>query len=365
MSYPNDFLEIDFLAVETAKSGDAIAIQYAVGGTPYIHVVDGGFTDMGETILEHVKQFYTTQKYIDNVVLTHPDQDHALGLKYILENYEVKALRMNRPWIYVDELLPRFKSYNSAEHLARELKKCYPVVSDLEEIAEERGVAIYETFQGSKIGSFTVMAPSRERFIDLIVNSNKTPEANLSAAESLSKALAAVMETLSKAANLVKAAWGAETFSSSGVSAENEMSIVQYASFNGTKYLLTGDAGKEALQEVINYAPYVGLSLPGIDRFQVPHHGSRRNVSTELLDALLGKRLTAPVAEGAELFTAIISSALADTDHPRKSVERAMHHRGARVLATEGESIRVKWNAPARDGWSTAAGRAYPEDQEE
>jgi hypothetical protein len=41
-----DFYEIDFVPVHTAKSGDAIAIRYELGGQTYVHVVDGGFTSV-------------------------------------------------------------------------------------------------------------------------------------------------------------------------------------------------------------------------------------------------------------------------------------------------------------------------------
>jgi len=36
-----DFIEIDFLGVETDRSGDAITIRYSVNGITRIHVVDG------------------------------------------------------------------------------------------------------------------------------------------------------------------------------------------------------------------------------------------------------------------------------------------------------------------------------------
>ncbi len=86
------------------------------------------------------------------------------------------------------------------------------------------------------------------------------------------------------------------------------------------------------------------LSDENIDRFQVPHHGGRHNVSTELLDQLLGERKK--VQGGKATFTAVISAAEADENHPRKSVVRAMHHRGAHVISTEGSDKRTAKNAP-------------------
>ncbi|GAO40741.1 hypothetical protein SCH01S_51_00730 [Sphingomonas changbaiensis NBRC 104936] len=366
MSFPNDFFEVDFLAVETAKSGDAITIRSAINGIQYVNVVDGGFTDMGETILEHLNAHYSNQSYIDNVVLTHSDGDHARGLKHILENGTVNALWMNRPWLYADELVNRFKNYTNVDNLRKKLRECYPNVADLEDIAIDKGIPIYEAFQGANIGHFTVMAPSKGRYLDLIVDSEKTPEPAAESATYLLESLYSSLKTIVKAtANFIKAAWGEEVFPAQGTSCENEMSVIQYANIGGVKVVLTGDAGRGALSEMISYSPYVGLTLPGIDRFQVPHHGSRRNVSTELLDTILGSRLDGAVSDESATFSAFISSAKADPDHPRKAVERAMHHRGGKVLATEGQNIRTGWNAPARVGWSGIAGRPYPTEQEE
>jgi beta-lactamase superfamily II metal-dependent hydrolase len=160
----------------------------------------------------------------------------------------------------------------------------------------------------------------------------------------------------------VKSAWGVEVFPAEGTSAENEMSIVQYAVLCGERVMLTGDAGRGTLAQAVEYAPSLGVTFPGVDKFQVPHHGSRRNVNSELLDALLGTKNTSGSSVGT--FIAMISSAKADHDHPRRAVVRAMIHRGATVITTEGQSIRVQKNAPARPDYTVLAGVPYPDDQE-
>lgn len=101
-----DFFEIDFLDVESDKSGDAIAIRYEIGGRTLIHVVDGGFQDTGESLAAHIRKFYGAPRRIDHVVATHPDGDHAGGLRTILEEFEVGALWMLRPWLYAGEIDP-------------------------------------------------------------------------------------------------------------------------------------------------------------------------------------------------------------------------------------------------------------------
>jgi glyoxylase-like metal-dependent hydrolase (beta-lactamase superfamily II) len=42
-----------------------------------VHVVDGGYLDTGDQIVEHLKTYYRTT-VIDHVILTHPDRDHAM-----------------------------------------------------------------------------------------------------------------------------------------------------------------------------------------------------------------------------------------------------------------------------------------------
>ncbi len=144
-------------------------------------------------------------------------------------------------------------------------------------------------------------------------------------------------------------------------SRENEMSVVQSAVLNGHRVMLTGDAGREALQEVIDYAPFAGLALPGIRDFQVPHHGGRHDVSTEILDQLVGSRLDSMPIQ--HTWNAICSSAKADEDHPRKSVIRAVLHRGGRWEATESENLRIGAGI-TRDGWVSIPEAESTEEQE-
>jgi beta-lactamase superfamily II metal-dependent hydrolase len=210
-----------------------------------------------------------------------------------------------------------------------------------------------------------VLAPRRSRYLDLIVESERTPESVEEAEETTFEALGRFVErAAAKAASLLRAMWGEEVFSPDNTSSENEMSVVQYGNLCGLRVVLTGDAGRAALSEAADYAPYAGLALPGVDRFQLPHHGSRRNVSTEILDRWLGPRLPSKLAVGQEKFHAIISSAKKDEAHPRKSVVRAAIHRGARVFVTEGLDLSIGHNAPDR-GWRSAVPLEYPEEQEE
>ncbi|MDR6496381.1 ComEC/Rec2 family competence protein [Paraburkholderia sp. 22099] len=359
-----NFFEIDFLDVESPKSGDAVTIRYCINGNSTIHVVDGGYGDTGDKIVDYINKHYDSPVYVDRVVVTHPDGDHAAGLKTVLEKFTVGELWMLRPWLYADELIDRFSRFTSVENLKARLKELYPNLAALEEIADEQGIAISEPFQGAKIGEFTVLAPSKARYLDLIVDSERTPEA-VQESSALDELFKGILDVAKKVVAFVKGAWGDEIFSSNETSAENEMSVVQYAILHGHRILLTGDVGRGGLTEAADFAPMAGFAIPGVDRFQVPHHGSRRNVSTEVLDRWLGKRLAQMPEKGKELFTAIISAAKMDEHHPRNSVVRAMIHRGGKVITTEDGDKRTGHNAPKREGWIAVEPLAYPEEQED
>lgn len=356
-----DYFEIDFIDVESTKSGDAIAIRYELGGQTSIHVVDAGYQDTGAKVVDHIKTYYNNPTYLSHVVATHSDGDHAGGLRTVLESFSVGTLWIHRPWIYAEQLLPYFTTYTSAERLAIRLKEVYSNLAALEEIAVRKGVIVQAPFQGVGIGAFTVLAPSVGRFAQLVLESERTPESTASVAQNTLGGV--VTELLAKAAKFVKGVWGHEIFSVEETSAENEMSVIQYARLCGQRVMLTGDAGRGALADAIQHAPQVGIALPGIDRFQVPHHGSRRNVSTETLDALLGARIA---ETGPKTFVAICSAAAKDEDHPRRSVKRAVIHRGAKFFSTKGKSICSSGGAaPARANWSSLTPEDYPQDQEE
>ena len=286
--------------------------------------------------------------------------------KQYLEHFSVGALWMLLPWNYVDELISRFDRYTNPENLKKKLREAYPYLVELEKIANRKGIEIRAPLQGAQIGAFTVLAPSRARYLDLVVTSAKTPTA---AQDSLlSRAEKLFADAARAAKSFIQGAWGEERFPEEGTSNENEMSVVQFARLCKQGIVLAADVGRDGLTEAADYAPHVGLVLPGgVHRFQVPHHGGRHNVSTEILDRWFDARLPYPPAPGEESFTAIISAARDDEDHPRKVVVRAFKHRGAKLVSTaDGNSTkRTSYNAPERNGWGPAKLLDYPTDMEE
>lgn len=358
-----DFYEIDFLPVGTTKSGDAICLRYKINSQTHVHVVDGGYEENGQSLIDHLSGYYGNTR-VDHVVATHPDGDHAVGLRTVLEKADVGTLWMNRPWVYADELLPYFAKYTNAENLAKALREAFPNLAKLEDIAKEHGIHIKDAFQGTQIGAFTVIAPSRDAFLSYVADDAKTPKV---ASESTDgrNLLGGAVQVVAEGLRTIMAEWGAEKFPADDTSPRNNMSVVQLANFAGEHVVLTADAGRAALDEAANYTPFSGLSLPAneIRLMQVPHHGSRHNVSTETLDRWLGK--VGDESQDAR-STAIVSAGKDDQDHPRKVVVRAFMHRGAQVVETKGKTICFSGGAaPARQGWVSTTPLTYPSGYEE
>ena len=346
--------EIDFLAVGGGeRSGDAIALRYGDGHTYSIHVIDGGDQAAGVQMVKHIRKYYENPSYIDAVVCTHGDDDHSSGLREVINEFEVGGIWMNRPWLYARSIINDFKDRRmTVDSLVGRLRDEYPILVEIEEVAEERGIDLHEAFRGARVGAFAILAPSRERYLQLIPEFSRTPEQ----AESHRSDSSAPRGLLAKAAQSVRGAaewvfetWGRETLEENvETSPSNESSVVQLARFDGERILLTGDAGVIALGEAANYAEGRGCDLPGIDFIQVPHHGSRHNVSPSSLDRWVGPRLPKGETRGTVAYASVAKAA---ETYPRKKVVNAFMRRGAKVYSTNGTSIRHHRGTPPRQGW--------------
>lgn len=343
--------EVDFLPVGNGdKSGDAIVLRYGEPGSYKVMVVDGGTKESGQKIVDHIKEHYSAS-HVDYLVNTHPDADHASGLEVVLEQLSVGEVWVHRPWEYAEEIRHWFKDGRiTDESLASRLKDLLSHAYRIEELAEEKGIPVYEPYAGAKIGEFHVLSPDQDWYLDLIPQFNKTPEArSVNMAESM-KSLG--LKALEKIASWVDEHWDIETLSENGeTSYENESSVVLFGNLDGRGVLLTGDAGIQALGRACDFAEALGIDLVTSRFIQVPHHGSRNNVAPSVLDRFVGKI----VPQGsASTKTAFVSASKDSAVHPRKVVTNAFLRRGANVHQTKGQSKRHSYNMPDRENWSAS-----------
>ena len=357
------FCEVEFLAVgEASSAGDAIIVKYGNLNDYKLMVVDGGTTKTGETLVEHLKSHFGQSVILEDVVLTHSDNDHASGLREVLNEIPVKNLWVHIPWLLSAEAIQLFKNPNWTETgLNNSIKAEYSIISELLDIAIEKGIDVYYPFQGSQIGPFTVLSPTRYSYIHLLPQFEKTPEANQELLESVnfwigkedSSLISQLMKLLQEQAQKwTDESWNNERLKDGGVtSASNESSVVMYADIGeGRRYLLTGDAGVNALLWAAEYAESRGFILQNFSFVQVPHHGSRRNVGPTILNRLIGP--IQPV-NSPKRFSCFVSAPKDDSKHPRKIVLNAFTRRGGNVKVTAGTNWLHYGGFPPRSGYNS------------
>ena len=355
--------EIEFLPVGSAsKAGDAIIVRYGEQNAYDIMVVDGGNADSGETLVAHLRKHFGTNVIVADVVLTHSDIDHASGLRKLLEEIPVRNLWLHIPWFLAKEARHLFSNKSMTETgLHNVVKKEYDIISEIVDLGVAQKCNIYYPFEGSTIGPFRVLSPSRHAYLHLLPQFDKTPDPDQPLLESMNwwlgkqpNLLARLLDrTMAKAQTWVEEKWASERLKDGGVtSASNETSVVLYGDFGEHgRVLLTGDAGVNALSWAANYADANRLPLGQFAFFQIPHHGSRSNVGPTILNRLLGPILP---DQSPTRFTAFVSAPQDDDTHPRKMVLNACIRRGAKVIATQGTS-KIHWGGfPKRDGYTDA-----------
>nr|MCR4674018.1 hypothetical protein [Lachnospiraceae bacterium] len=346
--------EINFIGIsEETKDADAIALRWEdQGKTTTIGVYDGGNQKYGEGLGSFLDDYFLTpsKDSIDFVVCSHSDMDHSSGLKHILENYKVKKLYMNRPWLYIDELFPYIDDGRiTKESLEKRLRESYSYISDLEEIANNKDIEICEAFEGTLVSDeMGIISPSKEFYLELLKESQKTPltEDSIRSYESL---LSRVKRYIR---NLIES-WTTEYLREDvTTSAENEMSVVCLGcDYDDTNcFLLTGDAGIRALSNSIHLTEGNGFSIKEkVNFIQIPHHGGRHNISPSLLDKLVGKTISKESTPTKTGFCSVGKN----SDHPLQMVVNAFTRRGVKVYKTNGgiicHHVGIQFNRP---GWS-------------
>ena len=182
------------------------------------------------------------------------------------------------------------------------------------------------------------------------------PEVNEQVAAYFSKGFRAMYEAAAEVVSKVAKAWGKETLQEpeeKATSAENNTSVVLLLQLAGKQLFFTSDTGVPALERAADLADQLGIDLTASTFEQVPHHGSKRNVGPTILNRIVGPKL--PASTSPKTKTVVVSASKGGMPkHPAKKVTNAYQRRGAKVLATQGDSLRHSHEAPARSGWGPA-----------
>jgi beta-lactamase superfamily II metal-dependent hydrolase len=335
--------EVDFLAVgDGEKSGDAIAVRYGnLHGSrseQRVLVIDGGTLEAGEKLVNHIRTYYKTD-WVNAVISTHADIDHACGLKVVLEQLDFGALLMHKPWEHANEICELFKNPVTPSKLKEKLQKAITAAHDLQEICTRRNKPVYEPFTGNlgNDGVALILGPNRDYYQQLVAQFRDTPDARFPAPSILQK-----VGTFAKdAIEWVSETMQIETLDDSGVTShENNSSVILLLRIDGHKLLFTADAGIPALTAAADYAASQGITLDDLRFAQIPHHGSKHNVGKTILNRI-------------KAGSAFVSAGANAPKHPAKKVMNAFIRRGSRVFVTAGKNLQHFNDSPTR-GWEAA-----------
>ena len=359
--------EVDVIGVgKESKSGDAIALRWGNlhgdRNEQKIALIDGGFQNTGQNVVDHIKDSYGTT-LVDAVVSTHPDQDHVNGLHVVLDELTVNELWIHKPWEHNQGLAEKFLDGRvTDESIGRRLKESLDTAAGLVAKAESKDIHIVEPFLGISLydqEEFRVLGPTRQYYESLIPEFDGMPQARAT----ITSLLAEITGSVARAMKRFNSTWGIDALDDDDTtSAKNNSSAITLLTVEGRYLLFTGDAGITALTPAADELDAIRNDVE-LRLIQIPHHGSRRNVGPTILNRLIGR----PVQQGEKRTTRAFASTAkkGEPKHPRKAVMNAFTHRGVNAIATRGRNILYSHDAPHRDDWSAVTADDYYWDYED
>lgn len=320
--------EVDYMAVgDGEKWGDAICMRFWNLSWPRnewsVVVIDWGFTDSWENLVNHITKLYWTND-VNLVIATHPDADHILWLHVVLEKLNVAQLAMHLPWNHASDIKELFKNSDiSTTRLETKIEKALKNASDLEDFAISKWIEVIEPFQWMEWfwWILKILWPSKEYYEWLIPQFRETPKAKESVFETIWK-------SFSDAINWIEDQFDIDLLDddTDTTSAENNSSVISFFQIWERKILFTGDSWKTALHNALDFAEANNLDLTNLSLFDVPHHGSKRNISSKILN-----RISASMA--------FVSAPKESIKHPSKKVTNWLKKKGMNVWITRWQNI--------------------------
>ncbi len=286
-------LEITLLP---ARQGDAIWIRWGDRDAPHQILIDMGTEEIGERIRERILALPQDRRTIDLLVVSHVDRDHIGGvLTCLAEADPIPGLEISDVW------------FNGFQHLSGQ-----SVQPGLEPMGPAQGERLSswlrrqvwnDRFDGKPVQRVPGEDPPKESFHDNLTLTvlGPTPER---LADFIPKWKDEVEEALEKG-RLVDVSPGlepmgpkvppileepddleilAETHTTNDKSEANGSSISLLLEYKDRRVVLSGDAFPKDLIDGIEAVS--GDHRLHLDAFKLPHHGSKKNISKELVESV-------------------------------------------------------------------------------
>ena len=293
-------MDIFTLELLPARFGDAIWVEYGDPQSPHRMLIDGGARSATcATIVELMNaRIGAADPDFELIVLTHIDADHITGLLNLFEDRTV-ALRPRDVWFNGWEHLPSdLMGSKQAERLSMAIHKRHlswnndfggKAVRLVGTLAQPNPDVLPEiTLPGGMV--LTLLSPTYEGLAKLRpVWKDELDKAHLvpgSAAQLVGEA-----DRLGGARGPLQPDEDAKERFKPDTSEANGSSIAFLAEYNGRSALFTGDAHAPVLESSLRtLLRNRGQDKLTVHAFKLPHHGSKYNLSPELLGLLNTRR---------------------------------------------------------------------------
>jgi beta-lactamase superfamily II metal-dependent hydrolase len=330
-----DGFEVDMLNVGDA---DCLLLTWWNGFSNVRILIDGGNAGDATAILSFLQRRGVTR--LDAIVGTHMHDDHAAGLTRIVE---AGTLQIDHAYVHVPQNHLAMKLVEKALGIAAGttgancVEKTLQTSTRLIAAIRAKNILITEPFQGTSIGPLTIVGPSMDYYRELVAQFEDAESIRSLDKGALHHLIADAIED-----EFVKTGILAEgcLLDDPTTTPENNSSVIAGTIARDSKYLFTSDAGAPALK--LAAAAY---DLTHCFWMQIPHHGSRHNITKELIENFSPN------------FAYV--SAARSKKHPRRTVVNAFKKIGTKVYSTHYPSPSHLWNhvgnVPSRDDYGPVA----------
>jgi beta-lactamase superfamily II metal-dependent hydrolase len=320
-----------------ANHGDCILLEYGDPEAPRRILIDGGTTGTWQRLRSFLGLGPGQQQKLDLLVITHVDDDHIAGILPMLAS---GALDFDDIWFnayrHLEEndledqgplqgeklttnLWPRFERWNKAVHGAA---LCVPEVGQLPVIPLADGMKI------------TLLSPTRDKLRKMVPvwdavckKEGLDPQVARPPHPPGLEVMGGRRTPKIDVDTLITVPFDEDTREANG------SSIAFLAEYDGRRVLFGADAHPSVLAAAI-------ARLDGdfaVDAFKIPHHGSKNNLSTELLGLIATKRY-------------LVSTNGAHHEHPHlETIARIVHRR------VSGCELHFNYRTPFNDVWAASA----------
>ena len=278
-------IEIDILpASSEKKGGDSVLIR--IGNFNYteernqqkVILIDGGYQENASRIKDHLKKHYQTET-IDIAIITHPDQDHISGFNKLLDDTSVvvKKTYIHDPWNHTHHMFTRTKDgRRTAKSLGNSFDQTLSILLNTLEKSDAKNI---EPFAPLKLYGLNlhIIGPTPKFYRDTLYKFSGMEGAESSGPSNIYEEEPSLYQSSMD-----------HFLDDPKTSPKNDTSVITLLRDDNNEpvALFTGDAGVDAINRALDTADAEGLKYKGVYLFQIPHHGSIKNISEELINRI-------------------------------------------------------------------------------